>query len=71
MVLAVAATRAVLPPDLPVLPRLLALVPIGALCFLGAATLLDRELVGLVLGFARSALGRRLVAADARSSEAV
>lgn len=70
MALAVQATRSVLPPELPAIVRLFALVPVGAIAFLGTATLLDRDLVTLVLGFARSALGRRLASAEPRSSEA-
>jgi hypothetical protein len=63
MVVAVQATRLALPADLPALARLVALVPAGALCFLVTAYLLDRELVATVLGFARSAMGRRLATA--------
>jgi len=63
MVIAVQITRLALPTDLSALTRLIALVPAGALCFLGTAYLLDRELVATVLGFARSAMGRRLAPA--------
>jgi hypothetical protein len=49
-----------LPVDLPAIARLCALVPAGAISYLTTAYLLDRELVATVLGFARSAVGRRL-----------
>jgi len=60
MVLVVRLTRFALPVDVPTVARLCALVPAGAISYLSTAYLLDRELVATVLGFARSAVGRRL-----------
>jgi O-antigen/teichoic acid export membrane protein len=63
MLLAVRAARGALPVELSDLARLCALVPIGAICYLGVAYALDRELATTLLGFARSAVGRRGIAA--------
>lgn len=58
MVAAVLSVRYLLPGSAGSLTRLLVLVPVGAVTFLGVTFALDRELVRSLLAFAQSALGR-------------
>jgi O-antigen/teichoic acid export membrane protein len=58
LVAAVLSARYLLPQSVGALGRLLVLVPVGAAAFLGAAFVLDRELVKSLLAFVQSALGR-------------
>ncbi len=58
MVVAVLVGRYLLPGGTGVVARLLLLVPLGAVAFLGVTYALDRELVKSLVAFAQSALGR-------------
>lgn len=58
MVAAVLLGRYLLPAGAGVVTRLVLLVPLGAVAFLGAVFALDRELVKSLLAFAQSALSR-------------
>jgi O-antigen/teichoic acid export membrane protein len=59
MAAVVIETRRRLPADFGPMLRLAVLIPLGAVVFAGAISLLDRQLVGDFLGFVRTALARK------------
>jgi O-antigen/teichoic acid export membrane protein/beta-glucanase (GH16 family) len=63
MAAAVLGTKYSLPAGMSALARLVTLVPVGVLAFLLASSLLSRELLTSLLGFARSALRKNRVIA--------